>query len=79
MARKVVPKKELLEILNGELRKFPEYYECYYEDVEKLSEPDETGCNWGHPVMVCKGTHPGMVKPEGFRIPGDFREEYNLS
>jgi hypothetical protein len=79
MARKIISKMELLEKLNTELSKYPEYYECRYEDVEQFDAPDETGCNWGHPLLVCKGTHPDMIKPEGFRLPLDLREEYNIS
>lgn len=79
MVRKVVSKDELLQKLNDELSRIPEFYECHYEDVEKLTEPDDAGCNWGHPLLVCKGTHPNMLKPEGFRIAKDLQKDYNLS
>lgn len=79
MARKVINKEELLLKLNEELGRLPEFYECRYEDVERLPRPDKDGCNWGHPLLICKGTHPNMLKPEGFRIAREFQKEYNLS
>jgi hypothetical protein len=78
MERQTLNKAELLNILNAGLAKLPDYQECRYEDVTKLDQPDETGCNWKDAMLRCSGMHPGTCQPAGFKILEEARKKYNL-
>lgn len=45
--RREVSSAELLEILNKELRKFPQCEKVQFTQLPvRLRQPDESGCNW---------------------------------
>ncbi|NPU86291.1 MAG: hypothetical protein HPY65_17565 [Syntrophaceae bacterium] len=79
MERKLVSEKELVNILNNELRK-NEDSEGYSFDggVLKLKEPDETGCNWSRVKLRGSGV---PIKPMAMvaeRIVSEAKKKYNV-
>ena len=44
--RKPVTKEKLLDILNNEMKKDPEYKDCKIDEIRKIPTKDPTDCNW---------------------------------
>jgi len=78
MDRTEVTKQELVEIINGELKKHETCEECRVNGIMSLTEADPEGCNWREPIVTCSGTPGEICRPTAVRVISKLRAEYNL-
>ena len=82
MAREIVSAGELIKILNKELAKYPEDAACEFTMIDfKLSNPDDTGCNWhSAEVVICDDRVPQrIIEQVTARIISAARKKYNVA
>ena len=79
MDRKIVSENELLEILNKEFSKYPDYSQCRFIDMGyKLTELDKDGCNWSRANFKCSGVPVEACSQIAARIVTEAKKKYNL-
>lgn len=60
MARQILKIDKLLEIMNHELSRTDTCVECRFKSIMPLAKVDESGCNWSHANLNCRG-YPAAV------------------
>ena len=60
MARHLLKIDKLLEIMNRKLVQHDTCMECRFNSIVPLGDADESGCNWSHANLNCKG-YPATV------------------
>jgi len=55
MTRQIIKLENLIELMNNELARFDTCVECRFKTIVPLETPDETGCNWSHANLNCRG------------------------
>jgi len=55
MMRKFIKLDELLDLINNELLHHNACNECRFSTIAPLENTDDTGCNWSHANLNCKG------------------------
>ena len=53
--RKFLKLDELLDVINNELLRHNTCLECRFSTITPLDSSDETGCNWSHANLNCRG------------------------
>ena len=53
--RKVLTLDQLLEAMNRKLASCDTCNDCHFSTIVPLARYDETGCNWSHANLTCKG------------------------
>lgn len=90
MARQTLKIDRLLEIMNHELSRFDTCVECRFKSIVPREEVDETGCNWSHANLNCRG-YPAAVgretalcqpstvcEPVALRVISQAKGKYNV-
>lgn len=62
MTRKLVTLDQLLEAMNSKLVCYDICSDCRFSTIVPLEGTDETGCNWSHANLNCKG-YPATLGP----------------
>lgn len=81
MSRQQVSKENLIQLMNEYLQENDNNLkDCSITSVGKLSEPDQTGCNWNVAPygLRCSGVPAELCMEPAIRIIKLFREKYNL-
>jgi len=61
MVRQTLKMDRLLEIMNSELSQFDTCVECRFKSIIPLEDVDESGCNWSHANLNCRG-YPAAIE-----------------
>jgi hypothetical protein len=90
MTRQILKIDKLLELMNHELSRFDTCVECRFKSVMPLGGADESGCNWSHANLNCRG-YPAAVgqstslcqpstvcQPVASRVIAEARKKYNV-
>jgi hypothetical protein len=78
MEREELSEEELLILLNRELSKHNDMNQVVFSSIERLAEPDRTGCNWSM-ARVKSGRVPHhVVAPVTGQIVSEARKKYNV-
>ncbi len=78
MERKDVSEEELLVLLNSELSKHNNMNKVSFVSIERLAEPDSTGCNWSKAQVRSGGTPHYVAAPVTGGIVSEARKKYNV-
>ena len=80
MERQYIYKGELLSILNGELLKFEECRDCFFDGILELQEEDEDGCNWlgANVKLNCSGMPVEFYRSVVSEVLSEAGKRYNL-
>ena len=78
MERKEVSEEELLILLNAELSKHNDMNKVSFLSIERLSEPDSTGCNWSKAQVRGRGVAHYVTAPVTGGIVSEARKKYNV-
>lgn len=80
MERELVSPNELVDILNSEFSKYPEYYPacCFRGTPYKLIDPDREGCNWDVPQVQCSGVSGKSCAHIVSKILTEAKKKYNI-
>jgi hypothetical protein len=78
MERKLVSEKELLSLLNTQLRNTGENEHCYFESLVRLRVDDRTGCNWAYANLKGLTGAATICPTNAEKIVTRARAEYNL-
>jgi hypothetical protein len=90
MARKLIKINELLDIMNGKLANFDTCIECRFNSIMPLKDFDESGCNWSHANLNCRGYPATICQSANFcepatvcipvatRVISEVKERYNV-
>jgi len=60
MTRKILKIDKLLDLMNHELSRYDSCVECRFKSIMPLGGVDESGCNWSHANLNCRG-YPAAV------------------
>lgn len=90
MARQTLKIDRLLELMNKELSRFDTCVECRFKSIVPREEVDESGCNWSHANLNCRG-YPATVgreaaicrpstvcEPVALRVIAEAKDKYNI-
>lgn len=90
MARQILKIDELLEIMNQELSQSKTCVECRFKSIMPRGDVDESGCNWSHANLNCRG-YPAAVaqstslcqpaticQPVAARVMAEAKKKYNV-
>jgi hypothetical protein len=90
MARQILKIEKLLEIMNQELSRIDTCVECRFKSIMPLGGVDESGCNWSHANLNCRG-YPAAVsqsislcqpatvcQPRAARVIVEAKRKYNV-
>ena len=78
MERKEVSEEELLVFLNAELSKHNDMNKVSFTSIERLAEPDSTGCNWSKAQVRSRGVPHYVAAPVTGGIVAEARKKYNV-
>jgi hypothetical protein len=78
MERKQVTERELISLLNEELRNYEECNNCQFTSIMKLREHDSTGCNWSSANVRCSGVPGEICRPFAERVIAKAKTKYNV-
>ncbi len=78
MERKEVSEEELLALLNEQLSKHNDMSKVSFVSIERLPNPDSTGCNWSKAVVKSHGVPHYQTAPVTGGIIRDARKKYNV-
>jgi hypothetical protein len=78
MKRKEVSEEELLILLNAELSKHNEMNQVIFSSIERLAEPDRTGCNWSKAHVKSSRVPHHVTAPITGEIVALARKKYNV-
>lgn len=90
MTRKILKIDKLLELMNHELSSFDTCVECRFKSIMPLGDVDESGCNWSHANLNCRGYPAAVVQsaslcqpstvcqPVAARVMAEARKKYNV-
>ena len=88
--RKLLTLDQLLEAMNNKLVRYDICSECRFSTIVPLEKHDETGCNWSHANLNCKGypvtlnqlsehCQPSSVcQPKAARVIAEAKQLYNV-
>ena len=80
MERKEVTEEELLVLLNAELSKHNDMSKVSFVSIERLAEPDSTGCNWSKAQVRTRGVVPHYIAaPVTGKMVSVARKKYNVT
>jgi len=78
MERKEVSEEELLVLLNAELSKHNDMNKVSFVSIERIAEPDSTGCNWSKAIVRGGGVPHYLAAPVTGGIVSEARKKYNV-
>jgi hypothetical protein len=78
MEREEVDEEELLILLNRELSKHNDMNQVVFTSIERLEEPDGTGCNWSMARVKSSRVAHHVVAPVTGQIVSQARKKYNV-
>jgi len=88
--RKLLTLDELLEVMNKKLVGYDSCSDCRFSTIVPLERRDETGCNWAHAHINCKGypvtlnqlsehCKPSLIcQPKAARVIAEAKQLYNV-
>ena len=88
--RKLLTLDQLIEVMNNKLIRYNTCSECRFSTIVPLERHDETGCNWSHANLNCKGypvtlnqlsehCQPSSVcQPKAARVIAEAKQLYNV-
>ena len=79
MERKEVSEEELLILLNAELSKHNDMNQVVFTSIERLEEPDRTGCNWSMARIKSSRVPHYVAAPITGEIVAEARKKYNVT
>ena len=78
MERKLVSEKEILALLNVELKKTAQYENYFFDSIVRLRIDDRTGCNWAYANIKSSEGTSNSCPHDAEKIVNKARAEYNL-
>ena len=78
MKRQILKIDELLDVLNDELSRFDTCVECRFKSIIPSGDLDETGCNWSHANLNCRGYPATVCEPAAARVMAEAKRRYNV-
>ncbi len=72
MARQLIKMDKLLEKMNQELVGYESCVECRFKSIVPLVSMDQSGCNWSHANLTCRGYPAVAGPPNALCRPGTF-------
>ncbi len=76
--KKLISEIELLNILNNELEKHPEYKVCHFNSVQRIIPDSPSDCNWSGAWKNCGGPPPVGWEHVASKIVTEAQAKYNL-
>jgi len=78
MSRILVTEKELIAILNDELHKKENPQDYNFENIIRLKDMDNNGCNWTEVFIRASGVSVEPVLPLADKIIFEAKKKFNL-
>lgn len=70
---------ELIQWMNAELRKEPDYADCHFDaPIHRLKVNDADGCNWSAPTLRGSGIPVAVCKERAAEVLERARRMFNV-